>query len=518
MCEIFKLNNLHLYPGSQLIKTYIHISHVQSASRKMTELKELLLKFNEQVANLKNDETEVTEHLIEKLNSTINECSLQVSILTSLPFPTHNSLLSIKELLLYSGDFVEEIDYDTLLEFLNNLIQLTTFDDILKTFTIEDLQMALKSPIISLVQSACLIVSLSYPKGILASTIIFDILLDLYFKDDTEIIIINAIDKIWYNLSTDKLVRENILKNNLKLLELIKQNLNPVPTVRLLNLLAILLEHIDSVNEFNSNLFVISKEDTWKIIDKDILLFLHVIKYYTEWFVYVNNPKQFWLLDFLKPEVLSMGQIFYQRDKEPHIISFAKMYLFKFFQKVSYLSDLTIFKQLDEKYLHVSIGNEFIDEFMSFINPEYILESHKPLIEDFTILIPSKLPIIRNLISNEDTFNIIKPELTSVAILSLPYPEQMVLLQKMTQYDYSVKYLILSLPKVMSNLIDNADNHIIEPETVQLRTETIDNLLKFSPEELNVWYQPLKDEFIKIRHNVDPNKKVQASVASSFSQ
>ncbi|CAL9736274.1 DNA mismatch repair protein Hsm3p [Monosporozyma servazzii] len=484
----------------------------------MTELKELLVKFNDQVTNLQNDETEVVEDTIEKINSTINECSLQVSILTSVPFPTHDTLLSIKQLLLYSGDLVQEIDYDALLEFLNNLIQLTTFDDILETFTVEDLQMALKSPIISLVQSACLIVSLSYPKGILASTIIFDILLDLYFKDDTEIIVINAIDKIWYNLSSDKLVRDNILKNNLKLLQLIKQNLNPLPTVRLLNLLAILLEHIDSVNEFNSSIFLVSEEDAWKIIEKDILLFLHVIKYYTEWFIYVNNPKQFWLLDFLKPVILSLGQIFDQKDKQPQIVSFAKMYLFKFFQKVSYLSDLTIFKELDEKYLHVSIENDFIEEFLSFINPEYLYESHRPIIEDLVILSPSKLPIIRNLVSDENTFNVIKTELTSVSILSLPYPEQMVLLQKMTQYEHSVKYLILSLPKVMSNLIDNADNHIIEPETVQLRTEAIDNLLKFSSEELNVWYQPLKDEFVKIRHNVDPNKTVQASVASAFIQ
>lgn len=484
----------------------------------MSEIEKLLQNFTDQVSNMLNDEAETNEEVIEKLNSTINECSLQVSVLTTLPFFTHDTLLALKQVLLYKGALVEEIDYDTLLEFLNNLIQITSFDDILKTFTVEDLQMALKSPIVPLVQSACLIVSLSYPKGILASTIIFDILLDLYFKDDTDIIVINEIDKIWYNLSTDQLLRDNLLKNNLKLLELIKKKSDPLPTVRLLNLLVILLEHIHSVNDFNTSLFLWSKEDSYDIFNKDILLFLHIIKYYTQWFTYVSNSKQFWLLDFLKPVILSMGKIFNEREEHPEIIIFAKIYLFKFFQKTSYLSDLSIFKALDERYLHVAIENEFMDEYLSFINPEYLFQLYKSIIEDFVILTPSKLPIIRNLISNENTFQLIKPELTSDSILSLPFPEQMVLLQKVTQYEYSVKYLIFSLPKVMANLIDNSDNHIIEPETVQLRAEAIENLLKFSPEELNIWYQPLKNELIKIRHNVDPNKTVQTNVASSFVQ
>ena len=70
----------------------------------------------------------------------------------------------------------------------------------------------------------------------------------------------------------------------------------------------------------------------------------------------------------------------------------------------------------------------------------------------------------------------------------------------------------------MTNVIDNNDNHIKEPETVKLRNEIIDSLVKVSPEVLNIWYKPLQAEYAKIRNNVDTRKTAQPIVASSFIQ
>lgn len=497
----------------------------------MSNLDTLFDTFSSTVQHLiDNIDSNITINDIEKLNDLINKCSLQLSILTNLSSQTKEVLLSIKKLLLLDNipiqnknDSTSGIDYEMLLEFLNNLIKLVHFEDILKTFSLEDIEMALKSDIPPLVQSACLIVALSYPKGIFASTIIFDILLDIYFKEDTQIEIINAIDKIWESLLSDQLVRDNILKNNYLLLDIIKKQLDSIPMSRLLNLLNGLLSHFKTKSDFNAELFIVSLNDMWKIIDKDILLFLHVVKYYTEWFSFINSieitiePRdKLWLLSYLKPIILWMGEIFDKREENPEIMAFAQFPLFKFFQNVSMLHDLTIFQQLDKDYIHISMENEYLDDYLSFVNPEYLFGNYKSIIEDYIIVSPSRLPIIRNLISNPETFNLIKNELNSDAILSMPYPEQMVLLQKISQYDYAVKYLVYYLPKVMTNLIDNGDNHIKEPETIQLRTEIIDKLMGFSQEDLNIWYLSLKDEYIKIRSNVDPNKSVQTSIASEF--
>lgn len=495
----------------------------------MTEIEELVQQFNNLVVDLVSTDAKDANKLIERLNSTINECSLQLNVLTNIPFSTNQSLLSIKTLLLFSSSssssLIENLDYDTLLEFLKILINLTSFENILETFNINDLQMALKSDTVPLVQCACLIISNSYPKGIFASTIIFDILLDLYFSEDTSIIIINEIDKIWAKLLSDQLIRDNILKNNYQFLDVIKKNLKSIPMVRLLNLLNILLENIHSQNEFNSDLFLFRNDTILKILNDDILLFLHIVKYYSEWFAYIgNNQNQYWLLEYLKPVIYLMGSIFEQRDQYHDLMVFAKISLFKFFQEVSYLScssvesDMQIFKELDEKYLHVSVENEFIDDYLSFINPEYLYVSYRSIIENYVVLTATQLPIFRNLITCKNTFELIKNELNSESILSLPYLEQMVLLQKMTQYDYSINYLIYQLPKVMTNLIDNNDNHIKEPETVQLRNEIIDSLVKVSPEVLNIWYKPLQAEYAKIRNNVDTRKTAQPIVASSFIQ
>lgn len=495
----------------------------------MTEIEELVQQFNNLVVDLVSTDAKDANKLIERLNSTINECSLQLNVLTNIPFSTNQSLLSIKTLLLFSSSssssLIENLDYDTLLEFLKILINLTSFENILETFNINDLQMALKSDTVPLVQCACLIISNSYPKGIFASTIIFDILLDLYFSEDTSIIIINEIDKIWAKLLSDQLIRDNILKNNYQFLDVIKKNLKSIPMVRLLNLLNILLENIHSQNEFNSDLFLFHNDTILKILNDDILLFLHIVKYYSEWFAYIgNNQNQYWLLEYLKPVIYLMGSIFEQRDQYHDLMVFAKISLFKFFQEVSYLScssvesDMQIFKELDEKYLHVSVENEFIDDYLSFINPEYLYVSYRSIIENYVVLTATQLPIFRNLITCKNTFELIKNELNSESILSLPYLEQMVLLQKMTQYDYSINYLIYQLPKVMTNLIDNNDNHIKEPETVKLRNEIIDSLVKVSPEVLNIWYKPLQAEYAKIRNNVDTRKTAQPIVASSFIQ
>lgn len=97
--------------------------------------------------------------------------------------------------------------------------------------------------------------------------------------------------------------------------------------------------------------------------------------------------------------------------------------------------------------------------------------------------------------SEKQSFDQVKDNLTSDAILSLPYSEQMVLLQKLTCYEYSARYLLNDLSKVMSNTLDDKSGSITEPETSELRREVLENLLTFDSGMLNVWFQPTQEAY-----------------------
>lgn len=63
--------------------------------------------------------------------------------------------------------------------------------------------------------------------------------------------------------------------------------------------------------------------------------------------------------------------------------------------------------------------------------------------------------------------------------------------------------------------IGNEDGHVIETESVKMRRKVFENLLRFTAQELNVWNQPLRDEYANIvngGHNATP----QPNVATTF--
>ncbi|GAV52402.1 hypothetical protein ZYGR_0AG03930 [Zygosaccharomyces rouxii] len=454
-----------------------------------------------------------------KINDLLEKGALDLSTHTYLQEDPKRLLSNIKRILVEepSGS---ELDYDLVLQLLNNIISICSFEDVLATFTIEDLEMALNSSVSPLVVAACKVIAKSYPRGIFANSVICDILLKLFFDANVSISIVNAIEQTISTLSSDELIRRRILVNNLPLLMAIRKQLEPVSLARLLELLNIEAGYLTN-SEFNEKLFVIRSEEITKSLEVDVVMFIHITAYYTKLLEEVfsqdlsrTHPRK-WLLKYILPILPTFGKIYEKREEFTDVKFFAKSYLFKLFRKVSYLDDESIFTSLDRDYIRISKEHEHINDLLSFVNPEYLYNYYQSLVIEYASVVPSHLGILRNLVANEHCFSLIKNQLTASAILAMPYMEQMVLLQKISQFPHSVHHLLENLPKVMSGLLYNENGEVTETESANLRREILENLLKYDKDTLNVWYGPVRDELRRTIQGTSSNEP-QANLASSY--
>lgn len=453
---------------------------------------------------------------IHYVNRLIERCTLNVSTLTSILNTPVTLLMTIKNFLLDDAEYAD-FDYEELLNLLDNLISICSFQRVLEIYTINDLEQALSSNINNLARIACKIVRISQPTDYFINAElkngIFPIILNLYFNSNTNISIINEIEKIFQKLSCDEKVRNFILNDNLSLLMKVKTDFDTLTISRLLELLTIEVNLIDVKVEYNELVFLFAEAEIFKAIETDSFLFINLLRYFISILELIdisskeitigaeqqNSDRNEILLNSISPLFPTIGKIY--QDNVSDVVLFAKSYFFKFFEKVSYLNSLDYFRSLDVNFINIDYDNAYLVDYLSFVNPEYLFEYENELILNYVRASASHITILRNLISNEKTFSLVRNKITASNILDLPYMEQMILLEKITRFEYSTVYLVSSLPKVMSNLIDDGNsNVIVEPETVEMRSVVIRNLLEFEREVLNVWYIPLTEELVKINH------------------
>lgn len=432
---------------------------------------------------------------IHEVNRTINTTQLHLSTLIKLKENPKKLLSQIKVILLHSEN--ENLDYESLLNLVDKIVTKCPYEYILEVFSEEDLVLSLKSNIKNLVKSACKVIAKSCPKNLFVPSQILNLLLDLYFTESTDIAEINEIENVFKNLSVDVLVRREMFKNNIQVLKTYKKGDNTLLFSRLLNLLIILFEHINQ-NEFEKDLFVISNVDIKNFLKADILFFINIIEYYTTILhICTSDIDKFgWGLKYFLHASTMFSNIYKDKKEFYDVEHFAKTYLFKLFKLISY-ADMELFKKLDDEFLHISMKNEDIIDFLTFMNPKYLITYHTQMLDSNLILKQSFLSVVKNLLTTEESFNYIKAKITSDSICSMQYYEQMILIEKMTCYQYSSDYLLRDLPKVMSNLLYNK-NSIIETSTATLRRRAFENLLFSSPQSLDVWSSALKNEYFNI--------------------
>ncbi|KAL3234826.1 DNA mismatch repair protein HSM3 [Nakaseomyces bracarensis] len=473
--------------------------------------------FNETFSSLVASNGDSSEGLLDEV---IDRCNINLVSYEGSPTLEMDRTLGIMKQIVTS-DQVYPIDYGALMTLLSALIMKYPFERLIELFTVSDLEGALLAPIERLNGMACLIIANSDPKGLFASTEMIDILLGKYFDPKSGIELINNIELVFNRLATDELIRRRVLKNNLPLLLRVKNKTKDVLiATRLLELLKICFEYI-TFSEFNENLFIVSGTDIKESIDVNILLFINICTYYcnlfeTTRFLTVGNLKNQWRLKHLQKIIPIFGELYRDINMYPDVQQYGLSYLFKVLKQISFLDDKSYFNDLDKNYIKISNTNEYLLDLLSFVDPGYLYQYHANIVKTKGHVSPSEITILRNLMSNEDCFDLIKKNISAEDFLVMPYLEQMVVLQKMSQYRYSASFLLMHLPKVMSSLISKEQTEITEPETAQLRIEVIENLLTSEVEELNVWYEPLRGLLTRIKTGV-PREFIGSKIESSFS-
>ncbi|AEY96803.1 FAEL182Wp [Eremothecium gossypii FDAG1] len=437
------------------------------------------------------------EHGVGSVNGLVDMLQLDLGVMVRLDADAR-PLLSAMKKVLTAGE-MSGLDYSGLLSLLDTVVKLAPFETVLEVFSVEDIITALESDD-QLVRTSCKVLAVSHPKDLFSTTRIIDVLLQLYFSQRT--VPVNAVEDVFQSLCTDGLIRRRILENNYPLLREMRSTHDAILFSRYLVLMTILFRHIDR-SEFQKELFVPTTEEVLDSLKKDIFLFINVAKYYRALLEYATDPgaaggPRDWALSYILPVLHAFGHIYENKEKYIEVHSYARAYLFQLLRTVSYLEDMEVFRELDVKYLHISGDNPDVMHFMAIFNPMYLYRHHFDLLTSQVTVKPSFLPVLKNIVSCQETFEILKPALTASAILIMPYSEQMVLLGQLSSYPHSTEYLVQELPKVMSNLICNENGPISEPETIELRKKVFENLLLYSATVLNVWYEPLLDEYTNI--------------------
>ncbi|AMD19275.1 HBR374Cp [Eremothecium sinecaudum] len=459
---------------------------------------------------------DLTDRNIAELNTLIESAQLSLISASSSEVDFKRSMTAIKDALLGASD--DRLNYTALISLLDSIVRISSFEDVLQVFTVDDLIKALESDIIPLIQCACKVVSVSYPKDIFATTRIVDVMLHLYFSEKSSAV--TSIEKVFQSLCGNKLIRRRILENNYPLLKQMRETNDAILFSRFLELLSILFQNID-YSEFLKDLFILTEDEIKLSLYKDIFLFINITKYHQFLLMFSNQINcntglKHWALPYLLPNMKVFGCIYQNKEKYAEVHNFASAYLFQLFKTVSYLDDIEVFHDLDLMYVHISAENTDLLQLLATINPAYFVNFYPELLKTYVVVRPSQLQVIKNVLSCESAFELVKPNISSTAILSMHYSEQMLLLEHLTLYNYATEYLLQDLPKVMSNLITNENGPVTEPHTLEVRKKVFENLLKCSAAVLNVWYEPLTAEYTNMclgKTSVPTTK-----VASMYSQ
>lgn len=93
----------------------------------------------------------------------------------------------------------------------------------------------------------------------------------------------------------------------------------------------------------------------------------------------------------------------------------------------------------------------------------------------------------------------------------------MQVVETLTRYEYTSKFLLNEMPKVMGSLIgDGSAGAIIDLETVHYRNSALRNLLDKGEEKLSVWYEPLLREYSKAVNGKNYSTGSETKIADDY--
>lgn len=452
------------------------------------------------------------EEISPDINQLMEKLTLNLTSSSNLDKDVKPLLHSIKNFLLHSD--IEFFDYDLLIELLDAIVALCPFEDVLAVFSVDDLVAALESGSRSLITTVCKVISAAYPRDIFAGTPLIDELLKLYFDDSAVVSIISELEKTFDTLSTNQLNRRRILENNLPTIMNAKNSNNSTTFCRLLDLLKMLAANV-SFEEFRKDTFSVDEKTIREAMENDVLVFIHICQYVCELLnLVIKGHGKEWIVRYIDKTFDIFGEAYARRDELYDVSHFANSYLLRIFSKISYLDEKSYIKNLELRYFPLSVDKPYCVDFLTVLNPSYIVKSHNELLRELNLR-PRNVHMFVNLIKDEECFNIIKDEINSKSLEAMPYLEQMYLLVGLTSELYGIHHLTHNIPAIMNNLIDSGNN-VTEQVCFDLRQKVFENLLDADPQELSIWLIPLQSEYSNILNGRSKRLSEKHKVADEY--
>jgi len=382
------------------------------------------------------------------------------------------------------------IDFNKVIELLDAVLLNLSFEEVVELFKFDSMVKALNSPNENLQILALKVSSKSTPTDIIANTEVIPKAVELLASKDTSIRVVNEIEKGLGVLLKGELIRRRLLSDNVvSTLFDMKSSKDTTLKTRLLDLVIQLLPFVLE-HELTQELYCF--EDF--LGDGDILYTLNLIRFYTEILNIVDSSlNNHWLLNNIQPQIEIIGKLYADRYENTDIEYFALTEISLFLKKLSYVSVYS-FKSIDHKYVKLTKDDFFL---LATLNPSYLATSYSSLLKNINVS-ADNIPVFRNVISDKTSFELIKPKLTTEKLLRLPYLELVAMLVKLSEFQYSAKYLLEELPQIMNKLLQG--QNIVEPESYSLRKATIENLVNYPDETLDIWKEALNEENYKLSH------------------
>ncbi|XBW37646.1 hypothetical protein QEN19_003227 [Hanseniaspora menglaensis] len=257
----------------------------------------------------------------------------------------------------------------------------------------------------------------------------------------------------------------------------------------------------DFYEQFDLKLLFASYNLIEYVENYSIIEFNLAIQFYKQFFNTVVKRKSLYkYLKLVMMDVVSQIVKILSNSSEFSIIeSYSKSYIFQILSKVSILDGKLLNSLLTSDDISLKNDSEYkyLIEFYSFLEPSFIIAFYKQelkkifSIQRFAINIYNNIPVMRNICANEELWQfIIEPVLPLCK--SLPILEQLVLLEKFSQYEHCLSTLLKQETWIFQSLFID----ILDIEMLTLKENALSSLLikngEFVRETDPVFHKKLK--------------------------
>lgn len=459
----------------------------------MSNIDHLVFNLNSKLANAHTTSQQEIEELIQKLIINVQTIDYYASSSNAV---VKQLLANIKKLILNGNQLGSYSFSDAeIFDLLAGLIKVCDFETVVSNvFSQQDVLDALQSNIVLLMRIACNVLVNS--NGTYVDAAIYTELCTAYFSDDADIGVLTEIEKTYLALKhvfAPKMLEETFPE--------IKSTPGVLKRDTLFSRLVALFEIFFDCASASLNPALFFNLPLHELYCGHIINFMQYSKFVSNVLTSIRYsfPYNQTLFETTKDLLLQYGELYSKMDDEYLLVkNFAETELYKIFEQISFI-DKNFMKVLDSMYIHLSKTSTNDLRFYAFLNPEYLLENHKQDIQECLELTPKYLALVRNLISTEASFDFfLKDRLLEKT--QMPYLEQLVLTEKLTQYEYSSRFLLEHCARLSSNLIDNKE--ITDLEAKELKQQCLSNLLRYSDDVLTIWKVPLINALKYLKGNL----------------